>query len=162
MIPKPSDILSDSSRRETFPTPPFFFFFQGLAPRLLPSTGACYLVSFTALLLPTIPLNMQQMVHLVVASIGRAAGRKALATDAVCRLTRRVPPAGLSCRTQRPANPIPTCARSLPQILEVGKTVDAGSITKAYRKLARKKHPDKGGDPEEFKALSEAYEVRAE
>lgn len=46
-----------------------------------------------------------------------------------------------------------------PQILEVGKTVDAGSITKAYRKLARKKHPDKGGDPEEFKALSEAYEV---
>lgn len=47
-----------------------------------------------------------------------------------------------------------------PQILEVGKTVDAGSITKAYRKLAKKKHPDKGGDPEEFKALAEAYEVR--
>eukprot|EP00752_Nemacystus_decipiens_P012564 g11127.t1 len=45
------------------------------------------------------------------------------------------------------------------KILEVGKTVDAGSITKAYRKLAKKKHPDKGGDPEEFKALSEAYEV---
>ncbi|CAM9264821.1 unnamed protein product [Ectocarpus sp. 4 AP-2014] len=45
------------------------------------------------------------------------------------------------------------------KILEVGKTVDAGSITKAYRKLAKKKHPDKGGDPEEFKALAEAYEV---
>lgn len=38
--------------------------------------------------------------------------------------------------------------------------MDAGSITKAYRKLAKKKHPDKGGDPEEFKALAEAYEVR--
>ncbi|CAM9967594.1 unnamed protein product [Scytosiphon promiscuus] len=45
------------------------------------------------------------------------------------------------------------------KVLGVGKTVDAGSITKAYRKLAKKKHPDKGGDPEEFKALAEAYEV---
>ncbi|CAN0237293.1 unnamed protein product, partial [Pylaiella littoralis] len=45
------------------------------------------------------------------------------------------------------------------KILEVGKTVDASSITKAYRRLARRKHPDKGGDPEEFKALAEAYEV---
>ena len=42
----------------------------------------------------------------------------------------------------------------------MARTADAGAITKAYRKLAKKKHPDKGGDPEEFKALAEAYEVR--
>lgn len=45
------------------------------------------------------------------------------------------------------------------KILEVSKTADTSTITKAYRRLARKKHPDKGGDPEEFKALAEAYEV---
>ena len=41
----------------------------------------------------------------------------------------------------------------------MGKKADAAAITKAYRKLAKKKHPDKGGDPEEFKMLAEAYEV---
>lgn len=41
----------------------------------------------------------------------------------------------------------------------MSKTADLGTITKAYRRLARQKHPDKGGDPEEFKALAEAYEV---
>lgn len=46
------------------------------------------------------------------------------------------------------------------QTLEVSKTANAAAITKAYRKLAKKKHPDKGGDPEEFKRLAEAYEVR--
>lgn len=30
----------------------------------------------------------------------------------------------------------------------------------AYRKLALAKHPDRGGDPEEFARLSRAYEVR--
>ena len=31
-------------------------------------------------------------------------------------------------------------------------------IKKAYKALARKHHPDKGGDPEEFKRISKAYE----
>jgi len=32
-------------------------------------------------------------------------------------------------------------------------------VKKAYRKLAREHHPDKGGDPEKFKKVQEAYEV---
>ena len=32
-------------------------------------------------------------------------------------------------------------------------------IKKAYRKAALKEHPDKGGDPEKFKAINEAYDV---
>ena len=54
-----------------------------------------------------------------------------------------------------------SCLLFARQILEVKRTADTDAITKAYRKLAKKKHPDKGGDPEEFKVLVEAYEVRA-
>ena len=43
-------------------------------------------------------------------------------------------------------------------VLGVPKTASDQEIKKAYRKLALKHHPDKGGDPEKFKALSEAYE----
>lgn len=32
-------------------------------------------------------------------------------------------------------------------------------IKKAYRKKARESHPDQGGDPEEFKKISKAYEI---
>lgn len=43
----------------------------------------------------------------------------------------------------------------------LGLTRDASQeeIKKAYRKLAREHHPDKGGDPEKFKKVQEAYEV---
>jgi len=34
-----------------------------------------------------------------------------------------------------------------------------GQIKKAYRKLAIKNHPDKGGDPEKFKKISVAYDT---
>lgn len=33
------------------------------------------------------------------------------------------------------------------------------TIRRAYKDLAREKHPDRGGDPEEFKAIQEAHEV---
>ena len=43
--------------------------------------------------------------------------------------------------------------------LGLSKTATDAAIKKAYRSLALKHHPDKGGDPESFKALAEAYAV---
>merc|ERR550532_571937 len=43
--------------------------------------------------------------------------------------------------------------------LEVDKGASEPDIKRAYRKLAVKHHPDKGGDPEKFKEITRAYEV---
>jgi len=48
---------------------------------------------------------------------------------------------------------------SLYDILGVGKTATTTEIKKAYLKLARTHHPDKGGDPERFKEIAQANEV---
>jgi DnaJ-class molecular chaperone len=45
------------------------------------------------------------------------------------------------------------------EVLGVPQNATADDIKKAYRKLAREHHPDKGGDPEKFKKVQEAYEV---
>ncbi len=45
------------------------------------------------------------------------------------------------------------------QTLGVPRTATADEIKKAFRKLARKHHPDAGGDEAKFKELNEAYEV---
>jgi len=45
------------------------------------------------------------------------------------------------------------------QILGVEKTASADDIKSAYRKLAKKHHPDLGGDPEKFKELNEAHDI---
>merc|ERR1719199_1206459 len=45
------------------------------------------------------------------------------------------------------------------KLLEVDKNASEPEIKKAYRKLAVKHHPDKGGDPEKFKEITRAYEV---
>lgn len=44
-------------------------------------------------------------------------------------------------------------------ILGVQKSASADEIKRAYRKQAQEHHPDKGGDQEKFKELSEAYQV---
>lgn len=45
------------------------------------------------------------------------------------------------------------------ETLGVSKDASKDDIKRAYKKLAMKMHPDKGGDPEQFKKLSEAYET---
>merc|ERR1711865_321583 len=45
------------------------------------------------------------------------------------------------------------------KLLEVDKNAGDTEIKKAYRKLAIKHHPDKGGDPEKFKEISKAYDI---
>ncbi|RHY55157.1 hypothetical protein DYB38_008788, partial [Aphanomyces astaci] len=45
------------------------------------------------------------------------------------------------------------------ETLGVPKNATAADIKKAYRKLALKNHPDKGGDPELFKDITVAYEA---
>ena len=55
--------------------------------------------------------------------------------------------------------PTSTAADDLYARLGVSKDADEAAIKKAYRMLALKKHPDKGGDPEEFKLIAEAYAI---
>jgi DnaJ-class molecular chaperone len=49
--------------------------------------------------------------------------------------------------------------RSLYEVLGVNKSDSCNDIKKAYFKLARTHHPDKGGDPEQFKAIVRASEI---
>ena len=45
------------------------------------------------------------------------------------------------------------------ETLGVPKSATADEIKKAYRRLARKHHPDAGGSEERFKEVGAAYEV---
>jgi len=60
-------------------------------------------------------------------------------------------------RGGRPQRDVDTS--KLYQTLGVEKNADAKEIKKAYRKLAVKHHPDKGGDEAKFKEISAAYEI---
>ncbi len=45
------------------------------------------------------------------------------------------------------------------ETLGVEKTATKKEIRKAYMKLSRTHHPDKGGDEHKFKEISAAYEI---
>jgi len=64
-------------------------------------------------------------------------------------------PGGMGRRGSR--GPVDTTG--LYEKLGVSKDDDEATIKKAYRKLAVKKHPDKGGDPAEFQEIQRAYDV---
>ncbi|EAN33944.1 Chaperone protein dnaJ 3 [Theileria parva strain Muguga] len=53
----------------------------------------------------------------------------------------------------------PVDTEKLYKLLDLSKDCSESEIKKAYRKLAIKHHPDKGGDPEKFKEISKAYEI---
>jgi DnaJ-class molecular chaperone len=48
---------------------------------------------------------------------------------------------------------------SLYEKLGVSKEASKDDIKKAFRKLSLEHHPDKGGDEEKFKEISNAYDV---
>ena len=48
---------------------------------------------------------------------------------------------------------------SLYDALGIKKGADSSEVKKAFMKLAKTHHPDKGGDAEEFKKIQRAYEV---
>lgn len=58
---------------------------------------------------------------------------------------------------RRSAGPVDTT--KLYETLEIEKGCDAKDIKKAYRKLSRTHHPDKGGDEHKFKEINAAYEI---
>lgn len=50
-------------------------------------------------------------------------------------------------------------SKNLYSVLGLSREAETQEIRQAYKQLAKEHHPDKGGDPEKFKELSEAHEV---
>ena len=49
--------------------------------------------------------------------------------------------------------------KDLYETLGITRDSDDRDIKRAYRKMAVQHHPDKGGDEQKFKEVSEAYEI---
>ncbi len=49
--------------------------------------------------------------------------------------------------------------KNLYESLEIDKSASSDDIKKAYMKMAKVHHPDKGGDQEKFKEIQKAYEI---
>lgn len=45
------------------------------------------------------------------------------------------------------------------QVLNIEPTATLDEIKKAYREMAKQHHPDRGGDPQKFQQISNAYEI---
>ena len=63
---------------------------------------------------------------------------------------------GRSYKRQRHKMPKHSTAECL-QILRLEAGVDQAAVKSAYRAMAKETHPDKGGDPDEFKRIESAY-----
>ena len=49
--------------------------------------------------------------------------------------------------------------RDLYAVLGLSRNAETDEIRSTYKKLAKEHHPDKGGDPEKFKEISQAHEI---
>lgn len=58
-----------------------------------------------------------------------------------------------------PSKPLSVNAVKLYKCLEVGRHASQATIKKAYRRLAIRHYPDKGGNAERFKEISHAYQI---
>jgi len=65
--------------------------------------------------------------------------------------------AGMGGARPEPSGPVDTT--KLYETLEVEKTATAKEIKKAYFRLSKLHHPDKGGDEHKFKEIAAAYEI---
>ncbi|MFY9462898.1 MAG: molecular chaperone DnaJ [Candidatus Sungiibacteriota bacterium] len=50
-------------------------------------------------------------------------------------------------------------AKDYYKVLDIARNASKDEVKKAYRRLAHKFHPDKGGDEKHFKEISEAYQI---
>lgn len=60
---------------------------------------------------------------------------------------------------QKKSNPLSNKDKDLYTILGINRIANKADIKKAYREKAKQLHPDKGGDPQEFKNVVKAYMI---